>query len=102
VIGWAAAPPTGQTAKTPTRHLHASKAGAEDPAHRSFQPPLLLPTVRTLLVLFLPLPDGLFHGLAHRLMPSLLNLVFHLQYARVCFDLNRERYLYRHERILLL
>jgi len=58
--------------------------------------------VRARLLLVFPVSDGLFHGFAHGLLSYFLNVLFHFGDACGCFDLDDERYLYVHERVLLL
>ena len=72
------------------------------PSRWSFQPTRRWPALGAGPVLIFPLPDSLFHGLAHHLMPCLLNLFFHFLNARACFDFDGERYCYLHERNLLV
>jgi hypothetical protein len=70
--------PTPVTAKTPSWYLHASEGRGYGPAHGSLQSALLPATARARgLVLFL-LSDGLFQCLAHGLLTSFLDLLFHL------------------------
>src|SRR5437016_7598826 len=96
------ATPTPLTAKAPSRHLHPSKERSDDPSHRAFQAALLRSTVRTGLLLVFPLSDGLFECLAHGLLSYVLHLVFHLGQTGTFRNLDGERYLYLHERLLLL
>jgi len=101
-MGRTAPTPTGLTAKTSSRHLHASEGRGDQPTRRSFQSARHCSTVRTGRVLVLPLPDGLFQGLAQGLLSGLLDLLFHLRKICGCRYLHLERYLYLHEGNLLL
>ncbi len=87
---------TRLTPEAPSRHFHPPKERGDAPAHRAFQS-VLLAAVRTPAVLVFPLPDRLFQGRSHRLLPAFVYLLFHLAYACTCCYLDRERYLNLHE-----
>src|SRR6266700_7099231 len=93
---------TGLAAKAPSRHLHPPESRRDCPAHGSLQSALLFATMRARGVLVFSFPDRLFERLSHPLLTCFLNTLFHLCYACACPNLDGERYLYVHERILLL
>jgi hypothetical protein len=97
-VGWTPPPQTRLTTKAPSQHPHPSEGRGQHPSRRSFQSALLGSTVWPRLLLVFPVADGLFQRLAHRLLPCLLDLLFHLRQACGCCKLDFERYLYLHER----
>jgi hypothetical protein len=83
-VGWTSAPHARLTAKASPWHRHPPEEGSDHPTCCSFQSARLFSTVRTGQLLIFKLPDGLFQGLAHRLVACFLNLLLHCTQGCAC------------------